>query len=98
MADDLTLGEIARGQQAVIQRLDRIDNKLEALGKQFVPREVYDRDLAETRRQVAQVEADLAEDVASRKADRRLIIGAVLSVVATIIVQILNSIPGSGLG
>lgn len=98
MVDDRSLGEIGRSLDAVVVRLERIDARIEGLSTTYVPRELYDRDLREIRSDVVDLQQDLADDVASRKADRRLIIGAVLAVVSTIVVDIIKTLPGGGVG
>ncbi len=40
--DDRSLGELARGQDAILQRLDTLNSKIEGLSTTYTPREVHD--------------------------------------------------------
>lgn len=100
MSDDPTLGEVSRNVAALrldmATRLDRLDRKFDQLPTTFVTAERYNAETAAIRTEIKALKDDLAEDIASRKADRRLLFGAVLAVVGNIVLQVLRAYPGAG--
>lgn len=92
MADEPTNWELKRNYESLRDDMRQGFNQVNSRLDKMPSSEVFTALLGELQRRVLDVEQDVANDQQSRKSDRRLVAGAVLAGVVSILAQIITSV------
>lgn len=92
MADEPTNWELKRNYESLRDDMRQGFNQVNSRLDKMPSSEVFTALLGELQRRVLDVEQDVANDQQLRRSDRRLVVGAVLAGVVSILAQIITSV------